>query len=114
MIPKLFDRTDDMIACEYSSLPRRYYLIFAALFGGMLCLALSQTSTERLQGRTGASIELSSGWLDLRSPLDFSKGDRLRITVGGTATNVVVRLLPRGGDPSAPEVVVSENAVVSK
>jgi hypothetical protein len=67
--------------------------------------ALAQTP-EVLRGSPDASPRWKSGWLDLLQPTSFYKGDQLRLTIGGTATKVVVRLLddPRRAD--SPEGVI--------
>ena len=67
--------------------------------------ALAQTP-EGLRGSVGKDPRWNSGWIDFAQPTSFYKGDQLRLTVGGTATKVVVRLLddPRRAD--SPEGVV--------
>jgi hypothetical protein len=56
-------------------------------------------AAELLSGETGTSSQWDSGWLALDSPTDFKNGDKLRLTIGGTASNIKVRLLPRGQFP---------------
>ena len=62
--------------------------------------AYSQTATV-LHGAVGRDPHWASGWIDL-APTNFFKGDQLRLSVGGTAKKVVVRLLedPRRADSS--------------
>jgi len=48
---------------------------------------------QRIRGRLGASRQYGSGWLDLAATTSFTKGERLRLSVGGTAMKVVIRLL---------------------
>jgi hypothetical protein len=67
--------------------------------------------STRLVGRTGASLSDASGWLDIAAT-DFASGDHLVITIGGPATAVVVRLLPKNGDPSKPDMIVAEKLAV--
>ena len=55
--------------------------------------------TIPLLGEIGSSPRWGSGWLDLTTPTDFLNGDRIRITVGGSATKVLVRLLSKGQSP---------------
>lgn len=55
-----------------------------------------------LSGSTGASSQWGSGWMNLAPPVDFTKGDRLRLRIGGTAQRIVIRLLPRGSSPDTP------------
>jgi hypothetical protein len=86
------------------------YLVTLMCFT-LLSLVSVQGKSTRLIGKTGVSSEYGSGWLDI-SPTDFAKGDHLVITLGGTATTVVVRLLPKGYDPGKPDVVIAERISV--
>jgi len=76
------------------------------------CLLLSlralavDPATVELQGKTFSSSQWGSGWLELDTPVDFATGDRLRLFVGGTARNVLVRLLPEGEFPDSPSGVL--------
>lgn len=54
----------------------------------------------------GASPQWSSGWCDFATPVTFKKGEHLRLAVGGSATKIVVRLLPKGGNTDAPIGVI--------
>jgi hypothetical protein len=65
----------------------------------MALTALPQTA-EGLRGTTGKDPRWYSGWIDLASPTSFSKGDQIRLSIGGTATKVAVRFLddPRKAD----------------
>jgi len=54
---------------------------------------------QPLFGEIGASSRWGSGWLDLAAPTDFLKGDRIRLKIGGSASKILVRLLPKGQDP---------------
>jgi len=77
-----------------------------------------QVYAQTIQGEIGSSARWGTGWLDLVKKRDFHKGDRLRLTVGGSANKIVVRLLSRGSDPNTPSgidggiVRVPENRVV--
>ncbi len=55
--------------------------------------------TIPLLGEIGSSPHWGSGWIDLEAPTDFLKGDRIRIKVGGSASKILVRLLPKGRSP---------------
>jgi hypothetical protein len=55
---------------------------------------------EPLPGRIGSSESSAAGWLDLLGVTDFSRGDQLRLTVGGVANQVLIRFLPENADPS--------------
>jgi hypothetical protein len=59
-----------------------------------------------LPGKVGSSSQWGSGWLDLGTLTDFVKGDLLRLTVGGTARMIRVRLLPQGVDAGQPQGMV--------
>lgn len=56
-----------------------------------------------LQGKTGEAggAVWRSSWITLEQPLNFKKGDKLRIQVHGDAENVLVRLLPAGMSPAS-------------
>src|ERR671921_424815 len=56
------------------------------------CLAVA----EPLAGTLGAAAQYGSGWIDFPQPVDFAKGDRLRLVIGGTATKILVRMLAKG------------------
>ena len=60
-----------------------------------------ESSVRSLSGKTDASSRWGSGWLDLDTPTDFRKGDVLRLSIGGTAQKVLVRLLPQGRPPGS-------------
>jgi hypothetical protein len=65
----------------------------------------AQPRVTEISGRLGIS-ESGSGYLDLKSPVNFRSGDELRILVGGTARKVVIRLLAKGGKPESPVGIV--------
>jgi len=71
-------------------------IVILALAG----LCAFDVSAEQLQGTPGNSEYWGSGWFDLQAPINFEKGERLRIVVGGTATKVLVRFLSKGADPN--------------
>lgn len=58
-------------------------------------------TAEPLTGTPGSSAQWGSGWIDLAPPVDFSKGDRLRLVVGGSAGKILVRLLHKGQSPDS-------------
>src|SRR5687767_7225491 len=61
-------------------------------------LTTSTVSADSLGGtfESAGGSEWQSAWLNLVEPETFRKNDRLSITLGGDAENVVVRLLPKG------------------
>ena len=61
---------------------------------------------ETLAGATGSSSQWGSGWLDLAPPVDFTKGERLKLLIGGTANKILVRLLPKGALPDMSAGIV--------
>jgi len=78
----------------------------------------SKPEVELLAGEIGSSSRWGSGWLDLATTIDFDKGDRLRLQIGGMAEKILVRLLPRGVSPDEPHgivggaITVPENRIV--
>lgn len=72
----------------------------------LLALAVSFIAPSGLQAQSAVacqpdvSPQRSSGWCDFSTPVAFKKGERLRLAVGGSAKKVIVRLLPKGGDPN--------------
>ena len=66
----------------------------------------------------GSSSRWGSGWIDLEETMDFKKGDKLRLSIGGTARKIKVRLLPRGQSPDSTagilpgDVAVPPNKIV--
>lgn len=63
----------------------------------LLVLASSTMLGARAQSLAGpidSSSRWGSGWMDLAPPVDFQKGEKLKVQVGGTAKKVLVRLLP--------------------
>ncbi|MGB8190635.1 MAG: hypothetical protein WCF67_01895 [Chitinophagaceae bacterium] len=69
-------------------------------------LAGAEISAQQLEGRIYKSVEYGSGWIDLKKITDFKEGDTLIVRIIGTAKDVVVRLLPDGGDPNNPAGIV--------
>ena len=61
---------------------------------------------ETLKGEMGSSRKWGSGWLDLSGMVNFQKGDRLELQIGGTAKKVLVRLLAKGVSPDSPSGIV--------
>ena len=80
-------------------------------------LVLATTaSAQQLTGKigSGAGPDWQSSWIDLTNATNFRRGDKLKITVHGTAENVVVRLLPSGAHPSSSEGIVGNVMKVPK
>jgi hypothetical protein len=53
-------------------------------------------AAEAMPGTVGASTQYASGWIDFAQPVDFSRGERLRFVIGGTATKILIRMLSKG------------------
>jgi len=94
----------------------RLVMLMAVVAGVLLVVSRTHMSAEeraeRLIGRTGSLSDFGSGWLDLATPTTFHRGDKLRIEVGGTASRILVRLLPVGFSPDNPDLVVERNIAV--
>ncbi len=50
----------------------------------------------------------SDGWIDLKEITDLKRGDELKLTIGGTAKTVIVRLLPVGHEFKEPYKIVGK------
>jgi hypothetical protein len=74
--------------------------------------AAAAPTVQVLQGTIGVDEHHGSGYLDLKKATTFHPGDRLRISVGGSAAMVVVRLLPEGSDPNDPNIIVRPSQIV--
>lgn len=66
-----------------------------------LTLSAVVEASEVLMGTIDDSPRWGSGWLELNGPRDFSQGDKLVLSIGGSAKKIKVRLLPRGSDPNS-------------
>ena len=90
----------------------RIFLLIFAVFVTMAGPSLA--CAQKLQGTTGKSAQWGSGWLDLASPLSISKGQHLVLSIGGTATKIIVRLLPEGASADTTVGVIPEPVAVPK
>jgi hypothetical protein len=85
---------------------------FVALSALILFLVLpsqvnsTDASTQLIAGETGSSSRWGSGWLDLATVTDFAAGDRLKLTIGGTAEKILVRLLAKGQSPDSSSGII--------
>ena len=66
-------------------------------FAAVLMLVFNRRA-EQLTGTIGSAAgrDRQSSWIDLTNMTNFRPGERLKITVQGTAENVVSELLPQG------------------
>lgn len=72
-----------------------------------LCFGLTEEAgADTIMGTTGSSSQWGSGWMVLAPSMDFAKGDKLRVTIGGTAKKIVLRLLPKNQSPDSSAGVV--------
>ncbi len=53
-----------------------------------------------IPGRIGISPQWKSGWIDLDNVQDFHAGETIELEVGGSASQILVRLLAKGDDPN--------------
>ncbi|NQT21090.1 MAG: hypothetical protein HQ592_15385 [Planctomycetes bacterium] len=80
--------------------------------------AEAKLEPKLLAGELGSSSRWCSGWLDLATTTDFAKSDLLRLRIGGTATKILVRLLPKGISADRPHgiiggaITVADNRIV--
>ncbi len=65
----------------------------------------SSAHSDPLPGTTGSAAgkRWQSSWLDINPPVNFRKGETIKIKVGGNAENVLVRFLPENSDPSSSD-----------
>ncbi len=82
------------------------------LFFGVVLMGLQVAYSEPLTGAVGASSRWGSGWIDLEKPTDFKQGDKLKLTIGGAAENIVVRLLSKGDSPDDPAGIEGSRVLV--
>jgi hypothetical protein len=68
----------------------------------VVSIASQAHAAQTMAGTVGASAQYASGWIDFPQPVDFSRGERLRMVIGGSATKILVRMLAKGqsGDSS--------------
>ena len=90
----------------YSNSDKRLCTILISLAILFLLALPSAVSAQTLAGATGSSSQWGSGWLDLAPPVDFAKGEHLKLLIGGSADKILVRLLPRGASPDMPVGII--------
>jgi hypothetical protein len=66
-------------------------------------LTATAHAASTLPGTVGASPQYASGWIDFPQPIDFAKGDRLRLVIGGSATKILLRMLSKGQSRDSSE-----------
>ena len=70
--------------------------------------------SSALRGRIGVSHEWHSSWIDLDAVTSFTRGDKLRLRVAGTAHTIVLRLLPTGASADDPAGIDGDTIAVPK
>lgn len=91
-----------------------YGVFLGAMFVLVPIIASNTVQAQALIGEIGFSPIWNSGWLDLARPVDFAKGERLKLHIGGTAKKVLIRFLPIGGSPDTDVGVVGGVITVPK
>lgn len=81
----------------------KHIVLTAILVAGLSFLTFNYAHPEPLAGvpGSGSGPGWSAGWVDLSTITDFKRGEKLRLRVGGTAENILVRLLPKGSLPDS-------------
>jgi hypothetical protein len=87
--------------------------IVLSLFA-VLATHLLVADAEILVGATGSSPKWGSGWIDFAPPVDFARGEKVRITVRGSAERILVRFLSKGQPPDESVGVVGGPIVVPR
>ena len=83
----------------------------SSILGGLFLLFILEIpqKIDNIQSTvTGFSTEWGSGWIDLSSPRNFNKCDKLHLKVGGTARKIRVRLLPKEVSPDLAKEVLPD------
>src|SRR5687768_17516804 len=70
-----------------------------------MSLLTARPRSDEIAGTLGTS-KSGSGYLDLNAPINFRRGERIRLLIGGTARKIVVRLLPRNAKADSPVGVI--------
>jgi hypothetical protein len=86
------------------------HLFSITVLGIIAALLYASAYAEPLQGSIdkASGAKWQSSYMDLNSPRDFKKGERLKIKLQGTAEWVLVRLLPQDASPEQPTGLVGE------
>jgi serine/threonine protein kinase len=86
------------------------FLVIPTALGIALTLSRGGDETEwsSFKGTIGADVEIGSGWMDFGNPIQLPKGTKLRLTLGGDAECVAIRLLEASVSPDMNTGVVHE------
>ncbi|HXM24117.1 MAG TPA: hypothetical protein VN948_22875 [Terriglobales bacterium] len=90
----------------YSKSDKKLWTIFISLAILFLIALPSTVRAQTLAGVTGSSSQWGAGWLDLAPPIDFAKGEHLKLFIGGSADKILVRLLPKGASPDTSAGII--------
>jgi len=83
-------------------------VLIATLFASTSFVANAECT--RLMGTIGASSQWGSGWIDL--PLtNINANETLRLSIGGSASEVLVRILKENESPDSPTGILGQFTV---
>jgi hypothetical protein len=71
-------------------------------------------SAQPLDCSYGWSDQWGSGWCDFRAPMNLAQGICMRLLIGGTANQILVRVLRDGEDPNRPVGLLGDPMSVPK
>ena len=77
-------------------------LVRMALLLAFVHLFTLTSYAETLKGKIGTSSKWGSGWIILDKSVDFKRGDKIKLLLGGTAKKVLVRFLANGETADKP------------
>ncbi|MDH5526049.1 MAG: hypothetical protein OEY97_01920 [Nitrospirota bacterium] len=71
-------------------------------------VAPSMAFAEPLNCKFGSSSKWGSGWCDLKPAITLKEGQCVRATVGGTASQVILRVIRAGENPGKENTFLGE------
>ncbi len=88
--------------------------VWHSLYAVVLATVATAATAQAVDGKigSGSGPGWQSSWLELSTPADFKKGEKLAIKVDGTAENVLIRFLPKSSDPGSPAGVEGKSRKV--
>ena len=91
-----------------------FIFLILVLLPVYLFAASGQTAFQLLSGESGSDSRWGSGWVDLDVPTDFNKGDKLQLTLGGSAKKVKIRFLPKGSSSDSRAGIMNKIVTIPK